>query len=181
MERYEFRKTNHDPTPQDKYQARLEEVELIVDKLGKPIDIGIKEAVAILRAMDFPTNSSCTGHTDKDGCGAPYIDICSEAPEGWKNDVKKQEEWRSKNLSHYLRMEELLKVFYLQRHVLAYNRLMTTPVGIFGAFRLESFGNSMTAEDLNIKTENDFIEKITEYQEEMKAFTDYLKKSFLHT
>lgn len=50
------------------------EIEHITDGLGLPIDEGIREAVAVLRALDIETTQSCEGHRDR-GSPSPFIDV----------------------------------------------------------------------------------------------------------
>ena len=65
-------------------QARWKELALradrITDKLGLPIDTGIKESIVVLHALDFYTSGSCEGQEDH-ATGAPYIDIESKEVE----------------------------------------------------------------------------------------------------
>src|SRR5690606_16622376 len=51
-----------------------EEVESIVDAIGKPIDKGIFETVVYLNALGIPTTQSCEGHADS-GRPWPWVRI----------------------------------------------------------------------------------------------------------
>src|SRR2546426_6951982 len=51
-----------------------QEVGRIADKLGRPIDPGIRESVVALRVLGLTTDGSCEGHLDH-GVRAPWIDI----------------------------------------------------------------------------------------------------------
>src|SRR5260221_6862287 len=48
----------------------------IADKLGMPIDAGIRETVIALNALGFTTRQSCESHLDH-GTGAPWVDVIS--------------------------------------------------------------------------------------------------------
>jgi hypothetical protein len=52
-------------------------VQNVTDGLNLAIDEGIREAVAVLRALNLETTSSCEGHLDQ-GSPSPYID--AQAP-----------------------------------------------------------------------------------------------------
>ncbi len=69
------------------------EVELIVDKLGKPIEENIKELVIGLRFCGIETEQSCEGHSDR-GASYPWVAIPYEFAEkllkvvAWQNRPK---------------------------------------------------------------------------------------------
>lgn len=56
------------------------EVDQITDRLGKPIDPGIRETVIGLMASGFDTEQSCEGHLDH-GIPAPWVDIGVKVPD----------------------------------------------------------------------------------------------------
>jgi hypothetical protein len=62
---------------QEKWNYITKEIEFIVDKLGEPIDNGIKESVIALNAHNFGTMASCEGHLDH-GFPYPWVDIGSQ-------------------------------------------------------------------------------------------------------
>jgi hypothetical protein len=45
----------------------------ISDRLGMPIDYGIREAVTGMNMLGFPTSGSCGGHLDEDRLAFPYL------------------------------------------------------------------------------------------------------------
>jgi len=181
MRNYEnnFRVQDKSLENQQKFNASKQEVERIVDALGKGIDEGAKETVAILRAMDFPTSSSCAGHTEEDGYCPPYIEICSKAPEGWKEDKAKQDVWRTENLKYKNMLAPLLEEFNKDRDIQSDCRLTLANMGILGGFRLEAVGTYMKREELGLKNIEDVINKIRQYQKEIAEFTIFLKQKFL--
>jgi hypothetical protein len=68
------------------WEKTLEELDHIGDKLGRPIEDGIKEAVAAFLVNSFPTNGSCEGHVEErfdKGVqkSSPYVDIGFPEPE----------------------------------------------------------------------------------------------------
>lgn len=64
--------------PYARIERAREEVSDITDGLNLSIDEGIREAVAVLRALNVGTTQSCEGHLDQ-GSPSPYIDI--QAPD----------------------------------------------------------------------------------------------------
>ncbi|MBI5045847.1 MAG: hypothetical protein HZC14_02515 [Candidatus Niyogibacteria bacterium] len=57
-----------------KLEEIRQEVESIGDRLGKPIDGGIKEVVVMLEANELPTSGSCEGHVER-GLPVPYVEV----------------------------------------------------------------------------------------------------------
>lgn len=55
------------------WDSKMAELEKITDLLGQPIDGNIKETVAALNLIGFPTDSSCGGHIDDEGLRFPYL------------------------------------------------------------------------------------------------------------
>jgi len=62
-ENFELRKPIN-PEKEKRWAEIAERVEQIKDKLGKPIDAGIKEAVIAFQCLGFETRQSCEGHPD---------------------------------------------------------------------------------------------------------------------
>ena len=77
-------------------------VKLIKDKLGKPIEKGIKELVIGLHHCGIETESSCEGHTNR-GLPYPWVDIPYGFAEklakiiGWQNRPKLPNGKKNKN------------------------------------------------------------------------------------
>lgn len=55
----------------------LRAVDRVKDALGKGVDPGIRETVAVLNLLGFRTRQSCEGHVDERGFGlpSPWVDI----------------------------------------------------------------------------------------------------------
>lgn len=64
---------------QEQWEKALEDLDNIIDGLGKPIDAGIKESVASFMVNGYPTQGSCEGHVEKRFGKrikiSPYIDV----------------------------------------------------------------------------------------------------------
>jgi hypothetical protein len=83
---------------------KVAELGKVTDRLGKGIDQGIIETVALLQLYGVNTIQSCEGHADH-GTGAPYIDVGAQGTEKESQelyamlDTKQQRGWRGRLLS----------------------------------------------------------------------------------
>lgn len=182
MNKFEsFIQKERKPNKTEKYQKAQNEVELLADKLGFPIDEKIKETITILRSMDFPTTSSCGGHLSTEApynkVGFPYVEIYMPCEEGWQLDKEKRKRCREQIMPYGLQIEKYLKEFYENRGVDEFER-----IGFFSmlpqGFRIQSMGVEKKPEELGINTLEDFDSRIKAYQEEMQLFTEFLKEKY---
>lgn len=163
------------------------EVDHITDKLGKPIDEGIKHAIISLRVFNFETSMSCEGHKDQWGTGAPYIDIESKKAELLELEFRKKKDAgvseneldeiikniTFENLKERKRLIQFLEAYYKNRIVPEEQRLIPAGKG-WGATRLESIGADLQKiEDTERQNES-----LKLYQEEMKTFSEFLKQTY---
>lgn len=106
-------------------EHELAQLQKITDKLGMPIDDGIRLPVAVLRIHGFVTTGSCEGHLGRKTHG-PYITL--ESPDAAQYEVKMRktpidgdefrhlwEQLRSINLKERERLAHLLDEFYIDR------------------------------------------------------------------
>ncbi len=172
------------------------------DALGKGIDAGIAETVVALNVLGIPTTASCEGHLHH-GTGAPWVDIedpsaserSSKVGQLFQHALQVQQE-RSQITEEVLRLFEeahqareevkrihlivrrkllaYLAVFYDQRQAPYDVRLVVQARSTTGKSRLESQGADLQdVAPLDIKAQ-----KLQEYQEEMHAFTAFLKECY---
>ncbi len=122
----------------------VQEVLGIRDRLGKPVDPGIRLAVIALRAAGFETAASCQGHLDH-GEPFPWIDIgirylgmFAGSPNDHRADVisRRLRSIKVRNLRQEARLLLKLERFYLHRMTSLERRLVVVPIGIDGAFQL---------------------------------------------
>lgn len=160
-------------------------IEKITDKLGMPIDAGVRESIIALRAFGINTDASCEGHSER-ALPAPWISFSSkengvlrEKLKEVRNEGNKDEErkisqiMRKNSILEQGKLILLLDEFYRDRIVPYDVRLIITPIR---GNTLESQG----ADLLEIETdESKRQQKSSEYKEEMKAFTDFLKRKYL--
>jgi hypothetical protein len=165
------------------------EAQCLVDKRGMPIDPGILDTVAILRALGVNTHMSCEGHLDR-GYG-PYVSF--EALEAGA-DRKKLVELRRKHglpdrddpeiveLSHKMNREEIaerekvllcLEEFYAARTTPHLYHLAVENLGFLAAV-LRCQG-AVFVNAASLKTIKFREEMLARQQREMKDFTAFLK------
>lgn len=151
-----------------------EEVNKITDKLGKPIEEGIKETVIMFNAFDIKTNQSCEGHAEKDERSAPWVMFQPETPddEEWYEDEKSREKVIAEGEATKKQIVDLLKDFYKERKIDPGNMLGFKGVGY--GFKLQ--GNE--AEDFKNLDSEDAQEKLSVYRKEMSDFTEFLKENY---
>jgi len=173
----------------------------ITDKLGMPIDQGILDTVIVLNALGITTKQSCEGHVDRGVC-APWIffttpgidELNKQVFQAQEKAIQASKERKYTNAElhqlfepvHQLRYQAdskhaedqqkviaLLNTFYADRHISQDKRLIVysrTP----GTSALESQG----ARCQYIDSPEVRALKLREYQEEMLAFTAFLKAIF---
>src|SRR5689334_3564810 len=162
------------------------------DKLGKPVDAGIVETVALLNMLNISTTASCEGHLEH-GTGAPWVDLASKHPQAQisiaemnsealrkaemvENQKEKaaifEETHRIRREVKALHLQErqkllcYLALFYQDRDVPYDQRLIIRPLGNDGKSRLESQGaDCQEIAPLDIRAQ-----KLREYQQEMQEF-----------
>ena len=162
------------------WEAKQLQADKIVDVLGLEIDSGIKDCVVAFMANDFSTSGSCEGHlaeqgTDQRGHCYPWIDICVPEPEGWQESQEKKDQWTIENLKQQQKMIQILEDFYKNRQTPFDARLVFTYIGIFGAFRVQSFG----AKTMDLLSFEEKTQKLELYRKEMSDFAEFLKQKFL--
>lgn len=174
----------------------------VTDQLGKGIDEGILETVIALNVLGIETTASCEGHPER-GTGAPWIDIearsgseqsrqvarlFTQAHEAYEQQTlpsariealfatahQEKERVKRLHLAQRQKLMEYLAAFYEQRHVSFERLLVIHPRDTTGRARLESQG----ADFQNVAPLDTRKQKLHVYQEEMQAFTAFLKQRF---
>lgn len=179
---------NIDPEKRDSWQKMFDRVEQMADGLGKRVDPGIKEMVAILNCMELTTDGSCEGHLHNQS-KAPWIHF-EFIPVQLKQEIRQArlnlaqgektslrldallKEAKLKLLGGQARMVHLLDEFYGGRRGSAETRLGITFFP--DSARLESQGADL--QDLYSPEIQE--KKLRAYQEEMGAFSEFLKTKF---
>lgn len=180
------------------WQEMVARVDKITDKLEKPVDEGIKETVIVLNLLGYTTVQSCEGHTER-GVSGPWVDI---VPGGIETliqrrhqmiarvvEARKQKQLEEEDIGHVLReideaarepmiqlAEKLLAcltVFY-QEHQAPYDSILMFRRLDLG-YRLECYGTSLQSGVPALPRHN---ERLPQYQEEMRAFTTFLKARY---
>lgn len=163
------------------------------DRLGKGIDAGILETVIVLNLLGIYTTQSCEGHIDW-GKGGPWIIIEEENMEELDLQVRNiftqvhQEDRhelydeahklrllaKAKHTQNGKKLIEYLAQFYRGREVPYDRHLIIQEVDWMGKNLVQCQGT-----DLYETAPRELRQqKLTEYQQEMHAFTNFLKERF---
>lgn len=99
---------NQEKTENQEKNLKLEEikheVENIGDRLGRPIDEGIRETVVMFKANELPTSDSCEGHVDR-GLPVPYVEV-SAPNEPQKRFIGQNEAFEKAAKKYNITLEE---------------------------------------------------------------------------
>ena len=203
------------------WDKTMEQLDRVADRLGKPIDAGIKETVVAFIVSEFPTYGSCEGHVeerfDKSIKLRPYIEVGLDEPrqrfigeseikehiaaeygitaeELEDNDAAERAYWdyiheqdvpetlefleiRAKNEELERLIQQILETFYQNRQVSEDIKLTIKRIGPAGHFRVTT-AKENPKEVPESELENCQKQLLAE-QEEVKAFTQFLKGRFL--
>jgi len=96
-------------------EERLENIrsglEKVTDAVGKPIDEGIKESVAVFNAVGLPTYESCEGHKNTaEGRPYPWIAIINDS-EPDERYVGEREAFKKAAQEYNVPLDDLVKKF----------------------------------------------------------------------
>ncbi|MFH0912435.1 MAG: hypothetical protein V1807_02130 [Patescibacteria group bacterium] len=157
------------------WQTAIDRSNNIADKIGTPIDAGIKDIVVALMVYGFPTSQSCEGHANNQQSSLyPWIEIYSPEPDAWQNNEAQKEAWRTENLKQQKKMIELLSEFYQNRKTSFDAQLCIQYVGAFGGFRIHSTG----ADILSLLPPIQQQKNLNLYRQEITDFSKFLKDKF---
>ncbi len=167
------------------WQRKAAEVDLITDRLGLEIDKGIKDTVIALQVFGINTTSSHEGKMER--YPIPYIDVQAADIEELDNrlDALKPEqeaeaeeisnEILRRNLEERRKLIPLFEEFYKDRKV-PYEICLNISPKARGWSRVQSQG----ADFQKIETDEEVKrQRLQQFQEEMKAFTEFLRSKFL--
>lgn len=137
----------------------------LVDRVGYPIDGGIKETVAVLRALGIPTSGSCEGHPDR-GLAFPWVDVRHPYLFGEHEGTEVNPAIVTANLAVRDRLRSLVEAFYGDAGGEPLDAVRLAPKGIFGATRIRVGPRSID--------ERGEVHRLAPRQGEMMRFTEFL-------
>ncbi|MBU4512705.1 hypothetical protein KKD19_05735, partial [Patescibacteria group bacterium] len=151
-----------------------EEVEKTKDRLGKPIEQGIKDTVVMLKAFKIEISQSCEGHIEKEEVSPPWIEIYPTEPEreDWTGDEELRSSVEKEGKEMRLKILNLLNEFYEQEKVPFDQMLGFKNVGY--GFRIQNNG----AETLGLLDKKIQEEKVEIYKTEIERLTQFLKDKY---
>lgn len=169
------------------FAAIKKEVSQLKDGLGKPIDEGIFDTVAAMRALGINTIGSCEGHVDR-VTGGPYVmfeapniqrykSAYLSMPDRLGKDYRKAYQRAvSKNMYEVKKVLILLDDFYIGR-VVPTNQRLTVQCFDTLAGKLMCQGGYLA----HIMTRTERMELLDKNRLEIRAFTDFLLASKLNS
>jgi hypothetical protein len=166
------------------------EVDLIVDRLGKKVDEGIKETVIAFRASGLSTDGSCEGHlSSQKRSKGPWVDIGQAAMEIVQRARQKaggkpvhmnnpeisqlRQELSDVMLRERTRLLTLLDEFYSDRTVPFEQRLIV----IFHSISARVMSQGVELQDLYPQDVQK--KRLESFRREMDAFAAFLKNRYL--
>jgi len=183
-----------------KWREAYRQFEKTADGLGLGIDAGIIDTVVVFNLLGINTRQSCEGHLDR-GTRSPWIDLEAADVEGLekqaasafkiagKRDRQKapdeeldqlystahelRRKIKEKHLAGAKKMMTYLDEFYKDR-IVPYDRRLIVNISGYGNSRIESQGAAFQ----EVSQVEQRRLKLAEYQEEMREFTDFLKKKY---
>ncbi|MFL5702321.1 MAG: hypothetical protein ACJ8AG_05760 [Ktedonobacteraceae bacterium] len=155
----------------DKWSDIEEKFKHVTDRLGRPIDDGIFKTVVALNVLGISTRMSCEGHLDH-GLPYPWADIEPETQSETKREISEAEAPEYRKRAMLLLQQKLflyLSEFYDNRTV-RYDRI----IALHQLGRLYSHGGDF----LELLSQDERLNKLHEYQDEMNAFTEFLRATY---
>jgi hypothetical protein len=167
-------------------EKKAQEVSRLTDKLGRGLDPDITDTVIALNMLGIPTTQSCEGHLDH-GRPYPWIMFGTEdvadlfrqsgaayARKQYEEGHRQKRQAEAEQAHHQRKVLEALTAFYEHRHVPYDCRLIVYGRTIAGTSILESQGAMCLIGQLPEIQRG----KLAEYQDEMRAFTTFLKVKY---
>lgn len=201
-------KSNELLEKQKKWDEIAAEIEGITDKLGKPIERGIKEMVIALNALGFETSGSCEGHIKGIGEGEnkffnmpPWVDLAKPGSMKlyWRREaiiekygethefsedpefkiLEKELSLNTKQASNEIK--ELLQEFYEDRNIPEEEKLITSPY--IGEISLTFQGSPRFGKDKKFQSlkKEEFRKKLLKFQAEINEFAEFLKNKYFES
>jgi hypothetical protein len=145
------------------WRAAVEEADSLIDCIGRPVDLFIRDTVAILRLYGFPTTASCEGHLER-RCHYPWVDIEVAETIAPLNEGK---------LKGERDLESLLEAFHRQRSDPSYAVLIIDKLK-GGNIRL----HCAEGDDVELLHGEKLEERLECHQKVMREFTFFLKERY---
>lgn len=180
------------------WRAMTAYVDNVGDRLGLPVDEGIKESVVALNVFGINTSGSCEGHLDR-GIAAPWIDV--QAKKTREGEALKQQadalfenaETREKEGAPPEELDQIYKEYHrlrkeIKRPDLEEVKKLMQQLIDFYADRKVPFDTQLTIAQGRLQSQGAILQEIADlstkeqqlhaFQEEMRAFTIFLKDKY---
>jgi len=164
-----------------KWERIKDEVQHLKDISGMSVDLEIAETVAVLRYLDINTTASCAGHLDRITRGPYIVFLAPQIPQlrlqmKQIGDRKKNEykivlnQAKHHNVLEIQTLFPYLEAFYSNR-IVPYNQRIIIECFSHGDNTLLCQGVELA----HILNQEERIELLKHNQEEMSAFTQFVK------
>jgi metal-dependent amidase/aminoacylase/carboxypeptidase family protein len=181
---------------EQRWQEIAARVDKITDRLGNPVDEGIKETVIVLNLLGFPTIMSCEGHLDHEY--GPWVNMqpkgVAALEEQWRQANRAAQAAREQGAPFTKDLSETLRAAQqaLDTPVLQLAMQLMTYLIAFYAERVVPHDRRLVINEFvagfSLKCHGTFLQKVVEpplravklreYQEEMRTFTAFLKARY---
>lgn len=150
------------------WQKQLDAIRATAVRRGGPLERGIENPVVAINLLGFATTQSCEGHKNRVGLwNAPFVDFAPQAP----TDQMPEDEARAATEAARTNMEQLLAEFYNGQAVAPDEIIQIAQHSSVGTCRLQCGGGA----DINLIPEEEKLQRITRYRNEMSRFANFLK------
>ncbi len=150
------------------WQEKLETIRAVAIRRGGPLERGIENPVVAINLLGFATTQSCEGHKNKVGLwNPPFVDFAPQTP----IDQIPEAEARAATEAARTDMEKLLAEFYSGQAVAPDEIIQIAQHSSVGTCRLQCCGGA----DINLIPEEEKLQRVTRYRNEMSRFANFLK------
>lgn len=168
----------------------------VTDRLGKPIDPGIFDTVVALNMLQIQTSQSCEGHSNR-GLAYPWVDVEAlasrqlrqkEPPEiqalqrqftTMRKQIEQNETPQEREAKQQAKQADLAQRYALHQLLAEFYAGHPTPYDRIITFSLSGRIRSQGGDFLDLLSLDERMQKLRAYQDEMAAFTTFLKSRIL--
>lgn len=150
------------------WEEKLNAIRAMAVRRGGPLERGIENPVVAINLLGFATTQSCEGHKNKVGLwNPPFVDFAPQTP----IDQIPEAEARAATEAARTDMEKLLAEFYSGQAVAPDEIIQIAQHSSVGTCRLQCCGGA----EINLIPEEEKLQLVTRYRNEMSRFANFLK------
>lgn len=150
------------------WEEKLNVIRAMAARRGGPLERGIEEPVVAINLLGLATTQSCEGHKNRVGLwNPPFVDFTPQAP----LDQIPEVEAKAATEAARTNMEQLLAEFYSGQAVAPDEIIQIAQHSSVGTCRLQCCGGA----EINLIPEEEKLQRVTRYRNEMSRFANFLK------